>query len=220
MCLLNRIPFPPEASLRAGDYTGAGFGSAQVFGKPVPMLSADQVFRDYAPKVSGLARRLLGNEADAEEATQEVFLQVVRKLHTFRGEAALGTWLYRIAFHAILDYREKRAHHEGRQPVALPVGGDQWEEPRAAVRAGADNPKSQVLDQERQDMIAVAIAELPSTYRHVFVLADVENHSNAEVGDLLGLSLAAVKSRLHRARQLLRKALTPYFEECVALAGN
>src|SRR5437773_8961045 len=72
-------------------------------------LTPDQVFRDYAPRVYNLARRMLGNDADAEDVTQDVLLQVVRKLDTFRGESAFPTWLHRVTVNAALANRRKRA---------------------------------------------------------------------------------------------------------------
>src|SRR5205809_2297039 len=83
-------------------------------------LTAARVFREFAPRVYTLARRMLGNHADAEDVTQDVLLQVVRKLNTFRGEADLGTWLYRITVNAALAHRQKRARreeHEVRDPL-------------------------------------------------------------------------------------------------------
>src|SRR5713101_5245414 len=78
-------------------------------------LTPDQVFRDYAPRVYNLARRMLGNDADAEDVTQDVLLQVVRKLNTFRGDASLTTWLHRVTVNAALAHRRKRATREHRE---------------------------------------------------------------------------------------------------------
>src|SRR5438128_5108850 len=83
-------------------------------------LTPDQVFRDYAPRVYNLARRMLGNDADAEDVTQDVLLQVVRKLNTFRGESEFPTWLHRVTVNAALAHRGKRARreeHEVRDPL-------------------------------------------------------------------------------------------------------
>src|SRR5437762_5808237 len=77
-----------------------------------PPLTPEQVFREYSPRVYNLARRMLGNDADAEDVTQDVLLQVVRKLDTFRGEAALPTWLHRVTVNAALAHRRKRAARE------------------------------------------------------------------------------------------------------------
>src|SRR5437868_7433362 len=83
-------------------------------------LTPDQVFKDYAPRVYNLARRMLGNDADAEDVTQDVLLQVVRKLDTFRGESDPFTWLHRLTVNAALAHRAKRARrqeHETRDPL-------------------------------------------------------------------------------------------------------
>src|SRR6201982_3902500 len=82
---------------------------------PAEPLTADRVFRDYAPRVYNLARRMLGNDADAEDVTQDVLLQVVRKLDTFRGDASLTTWLHRVTVNPALAHRRKRATREHRE---------------------------------------------------------------------------------------------------------
>ena len=184
--------------------------------QPDGPLTAEQVFRDYAPRVYNLARRMLGNNADAEDVTQDVLLQVVRKLDTFRGEAAFPTWLHRVTVNAALAHRRRRAvqnEHRAKDPLETVLE----DEPRAGpVRRWSVGPEEAVLDRETQQLIERAIAELPEAYRDVFVLADVEGLPNAEIGEVLSLSLAAVKSRLHRARLMLRHALAPHFEEVSA----
>src|SRR5271170_547730 len=89
-----------------------GNGSNNATGPPAAPLTAEQVFREHAPRVYHLARRMLGNDADAEDVTQDVLLQVVRKLDTFRGESAFPTWLHRVTVNAALAYRRKRAIRE------------------------------------------------------------------------------------------------------------
>lgn len=179
-------------------------------------LTPEAVFRDYAPRVYHLARRLLGNATDAEDVTQDVFLQVVRKLPTFRGEATFPTWLYRVTVNAALAYRRKRALREMKSlPEPLADFGEDGKH-RAPVRPWVSRPDHEVLDREAHQIIEDAISGLPEIYRDVYVLADVEELPNAEIAEMLGLSTAAVKSRLHRARLLMRKALAPYFEEKVA----
>src|SRR5215475_5700043 len=80
-----------------------------------PLPTPEEVFREYGPRVYSLARRMLGNDADAEDVTQDVLVQVVRKLGTFRGEANLGTWLHRVTVNAALAHRQKRARREQRE---------------------------------------------------------------------------------------------------------
>jgi RNA polymerase sigma-70 factor, ECF subfamily len=176
---------------------------------PAPPL--EEVLQEYAPRVYSLARRMLGNEADAEDVTQEVLLQVVRKLPTFRGEAAFPTWLHRVAVNAALAFRRKRAAREQhRAPEGLL---DRQEERRASPGASPAPPERLVLAHERQRLIEEAIASLPEIYRDVYVLADIEQLPNAEIASLLELGVPAVKSRLHRARLMMRDALAPHFEE-------
>jgi RNA polymerase sigma-70 factor (ECF subfamily) len=176
-------------------------------------LTAEQVFRDYAPRVYNLARRMLGNEADAEDVTQDVLLQVVRKLDTFRGESAFPTWLHRVTVNAALAHRRKRANREQRQSSesiddALVDG-----HPGRSIKPWSVAPDQPILDAEQHRLIEESIARLPEAYRDIYVLADVEGLPNAGIGEILGLSVPAVKSRLHRARLMMRDALAPHFEE-------
>lgn len=181
-----------------------------------PPPTVEQVFRDYAPRIYNLALRMLGNEADAEDVTQDVLLQLIRKLDTFRGESAFPTWLHRITVNAALAYRRKRASRE-QHHVRDPLDSFLEEGKHAApVRNWWVQPDQHALDRETQRLIETAIAGLPEIYRDVYVLADVEGLANSEIADMLGLSVPAVKSRLHRARLLMRNALAPHFEEVPA----
>lgn len=178
-----------------------------------PPLTPEQVFRDYAPRIYNLARRMLGSDADAEDVTQDVLLQVVRKLDTFRGESAFPTWLHRLTVNAALAYRRKQARHD-KHETADPLEHF-LENGRHSknVQPWSIEPSQQALDHETHQLIESAISKLPELYRDVYVLADVEGLPNLEIADMLGLSLPAVKSRLHRARLLMRNALAPHFEE-------
>jgi RNA polymerase sigma-70 factor (ECF subfamily) len=179
-------------------------------------LTPEKVFREYAPRVFALARRMLGNDADAEDVTQDVLLQVVRKLNTFRGDADIFTWLHRVTVNAALAHRSKRARreeHETHDPLNRFLDDGHH---GVSVRPWSVPADQQVLDKERGEIIEKAIAGLPELYRDVYVLADVEGLSNPQIGNLLHLSLPAVKSRLHRGRLLMRDALAPHFEEVQA----
>jgi RNA polymerase sigma-70 factor, ECF subfamily len=179
-----------------------------------PTLTPEVVFREYAPRVYNLARRMLNSDADAEDVTQDVLLQVVRKLDTFRGESAFPTWLHRVTVNAALAHRRKRGvreEHKVPEPVEAIL-----EEPSGAARRWSVGPEEEALGRETHALIEAAIARLPEMYRDVFVLADVEGLHNAEIAEVLGLSLPAVKSRLHRARLLMRNALARHFEEVSA----
>jgi RNA polymerase sigma-70 factor (ECF subfamily) len=195
-------------------------GAAEVRAMPPagpgqPVLTAEAVFRLYAPRIDGLARRLLHNEADAEDVTQDVLLQVVRKLDTFRGEAEFTTWLHRVTVNMALAHRRRgapRLAREVRAPLEEVEGRGRLPSPRPP-EAG---PVHQVLGREARALIEQAVARLPEMYRQPFVLVQVEGLSYATVGAALGLSAAAVKTRLHRARLLLRAALGRHFPEGAA----
>jgi RNA polymerase sigma-70 factor (ECF subfamily) len=188
-----------------------------------PPPTPEQVFREYAPRIYNLARRMLGNDADAEDVTQDVLLQVVRKLHTFRGDAQLPTWLHRVTVNAALAHREKRAARQKRETptgdgeVLDTVGAEGPPVGPAGVRLprpGAEmSPDEIALAAEQRAVIERAIARLPEAFRDVYVLADVEGLPNHEIADILGLSVPAIKSRLHRARLRMRDLLAPHFEE-------
>lgn len=175
--------------------------------------SLDEVIRDYAPRVYHLARRMLGNEVDAEDVTQDVLLQVVRKLDTFRGESAFPTWLHRITVNAALAHRQKRGRRESYELTdPFEQFMDDGHHARAVGR-WSTRPEQSVLAAEEQRLIEETIARMPEVYRDVYLLADVESLPNAEIAEILNLSLSAVKSRLHRARIWLRDELAPHFEE-------
>src|SRR5262245_27189353 len=121
--------------------------------KPPEPLTPDKVFRDYAPRVYHLARRMLGNDADAEDVTQDVLLQVVRKLDTFRGDADIATWLYRVTVNMALAYRARRARraeHEVREPSVDGFSEDGHH--AAPVRPWSVSPDQQALDREQTQL--------------------------------------------------------------------
>lgn len=164
----------------------------------------------YENKVYRLAIKLTRNETLAEEVLQEVFLRIYEKLDTFRGESALSSWIYRIAANACfaklnLEKRHQHADLEETMPQAEQALHEQQE-------PSPDAPDRSLLSSEALDVISGAIERLPEDFRVVLVLRDVEGLANEEVARILDLSVPAVKSRLHRARLLLRKRLARYFD--------
>ncbi len=207
---------PPAAPVRIMEQYEATPPGSQPGPAGTPNLTPEYVFREYAPRVYNLARRMLNSDADAEDVTQDVLVQVVRKLPTFRGEAAFPTWLHRVTVNAALAYRRKKGRREEKQ-VRDPL--DNFLEDghhTGPVNHWSIDPEKQALDHETHELIERAIRQLPELYRDGYVLADVEGLPNSEIADMLGLSLPAVKSRLHRARLLMREALAPHFEEVSA----
>ncbi|MBN9519111.1 sigma-70 family RNA polymerase sigma factor [bacterium] len=180
-------------------------------GQPV---TPELVFREYAPRIYHIARRMLGNDADAEDVTQDVLVQVIRKLDTFRGDAQLSTWLHRVTVNAALAFRQKRANRQKRETNDADT--DAIEAADGPVNRWNVGPDEPVLAAEQAAVIEGAIGGLPTPFRDVYVLADVEGLPNQEIADLLGLSVPAVKSRLHRARLRMRDALAPHFEGGIA----
>jgi RNA polymerase sigma-70 factor (ECF subfamily) len=183
---------------------------------PATPLSVEQVFIDYAPRVYSVARKMVSNESDAEDVTQDVLLQVLRKLPSFRGEAAFPTWLHRITVNAALSHRRKRAVREvNRVRDSYDVILEEESE-ASQGRISSPPPETHLEDGETRRLIDQAVARLPEMYRQVFVLSDIDGVPNADIADRIGMSLPAVKSRLHRARALLREALAPHFDETLA----
>jgi RNA polymerase sigma-70 factor (ECF subfamily) len=168
----------------------------------------DALFRQHFAKVSRQAMHLLGNATEAEEVTQEVFLAVYEKAHTFRGDAAFATWLYRLTANAALSRlrrrtRSKEVAIEDYLPQFRPEG-------HHLVRPVVDwsaNLEERLADAQLQQLLREAIELLRPLDKAVLVLSDFEDLSNKEIGEALGLTVLAVKARLHRARLFLRGQL-------------
>ena len=153
----------------------------------------EELYRLHAPRLFGLAYRLVG-PSEAEDLLQEIFLAAHRKMALYRGESALGTWLFRLAMNQCLDYlRSKRARLAMLTDTIEDVPG-----------AGA-TPMPAVLDRMELER---ALAQLPGGSRAVFVLHDVEGCEHREVAQQLGISEGTSKSQLHKARMRLRAILT------------
>ena len=158
----------------------------------------EQLVEEYGDRVYGIALRITGSPADAEDAMQDAFLQAFRGWSDFRADAAPTTWLYRIAVNAALQ------RVRARRPTELLI--EEVDEPRQIVDWTGDVPEAAA----RAEFLAEVergIALLPPDLRVTLVLRDVEGLSTAEAAGVLELSEAAVKSRLHRARVLLRAFL-------------
>jgi RNA polymerase sigma-70 factor (ECF subfamily) len=164
----------------------------------------------YESRVYRLACRLTGSEADAMDALQDTFLQVYRRLASFRGESRFGTWLYRIATNAALMLNRVRA----RQPAeSLEAFLPRFDEAGLHLGSPAELQSAATIDEivDRRllaEKARAAIERLPEPYRFAFVLRDLEEMSTADVADVLGIEPAAVRQRVHRARLMLRGYLT------------
>ena len=161
----------------------------------------------YESKVYSLAMKMLRNPEDAEDVLQETFLRAYRGLKSFKGNSTFSTWIYRItANSALMRLRKKQL------PQVSIEDSDERETP-IAIADWAPGPAEQLLNQEMQRVMDEAIESLPHEFRQVFILRDVEEMSNSDVAEILDLSVAAVKSRLHRARLKVRNRLASHFSE-------
>jgi RNA polymerase sigma-70 factor (ECF subfamily) len=157
----------------------------------------EELYKAHAGRLYSLAFRMLGNAADAEDLLQEIFLSAHRKLESFRGDAALGTWLYRLAMNQILDYVRSRAARAGQLTDGL-------DDASVLPDAGGHRLGDRVVD--RIDLER-ALGELPDGCRAAFVLHDVEGLEHKEIADVLGIAEGTSKSQVHKARLRLRKLL-------------
>ncbi len=167
------------------------------------------LIRRYQAELYRVSLRITGRREDAEEAVQDAFLQVYRKAGSFEGRATVRTWMYSIALNAARMRRRSQARHSEREVATL----DDYFRDDGGFRPEVISdqlPDRQVLSREARDIILRAIDVLPELDRTIVVLADQEELSAREIAESTGLTEAAVKSRLHRARVALRKLLAEY----------
>jgi RNA polymerase sigma-70 factor, ECF subfamily len=165
----------------------------------------------YGDRTYRLAMRITGNRWDAEEVVQDAFWTVVQKIETFRGDAAFGSWLYRITANCAytkLRVRGARHHESSFDEDSLTVDADP--PPTHDWSAHVEDP---ALQFELRTVLTAAVDTLPGDYRAIVMLRDVEGLSPPDISQITGLSIAAVKTRTHRARLMLRKRLGEYFSD-------
>ena len=163
------------------------------------------LYHQYSKRVYSLCLRMTRNEADAQDLMQEAFIQLFRKLDTFRGESAFYTWLYRLVVNiALMQLRRKRRLME----TSLEGSPDADHETRLPPHEFAvrDNRLHGVIDKVSFER---ALQALPLGFRRVFVLHDLEGYEHHEISKMVACSVGTSKSQLHRARLRLRKLLAP-----------
>lgn len=179
-----------QESPPAGGSTDADRFDAALAAKGDP-LAFERLYRRHITRVHSLVRRMLSAEV-ADEVAQDVFVRAWQKLGLFRGEAAFGTWLHRLAINVILGKRADYAKQRGR-----------FADSELLLDHAAARP---VTHDVRVDF-EVALARLPAGAKEVFVLHDIEGYKHEEIAELLGVSAGTSKSQLHRARMVLRDCL-------------
>jgi RNA polymerase sigma-70 factor (ECF subfamily) len=172
----------------------------------------DGLVQQHKHRIFTYVCRLTNDSPDAEDITQEVFIRAFQSLRAFRHDAAVDTWLYRIATNLVID----RFRREKRAPQWVPVGSDADEEIRDLASPSRDgDPQATVQLDELQRHVQQAIQSLPTKLRAAVVLHDMEGLSYEEVAETLGCPVGTVKSRLFNARVLLRRKLQRYIEGTV-----
>lgn len=174
----------------------------------------NEIVNRYGEKVFRLAVRITRSTHIADEVLQEVFLTLVEKLDSFREESTFSTWLYRVATNAsLIQIRNKKKDGKSMSLEDYAPHSENGMLSEILLKDWSYSPDEIFAGKEGMEIIERAIDELPEKYRIVFHLRDIEGLSNEEVGDILGLSISAVKSRIHRARLYLRDSLSDYFYE-------
>jgi RNA polymerase sigma-70 factor (ECF subfamily) len=177
----------------------AGYGDAAAF---------EYLYRLHSRRVYAVCLRMVGNTTEAEDLTQEAFLLLFRKIHTFRGESAFSTWLHRIAVNLVLMHLRKKS-----PPIvsieATPDPDDETVSPSFDIGA-PDLLLEGLIDRINLER---CIRQLPAGYRRIFVLHDIQGHEHNEIAELLGRSVGDSKSQLHKARTRLRELLHEHQRE-------
>ena len=172
----------------------------------------ETMFNLYSARLFNVAQRILGEAADAQEVIQDVFWAAYRKAKTFRGNSRFSTWLYRLTVNAALGkMRRSRRNREVQYEDYLPKFAQDGHHSVRPVIDWSQNVEDNYAREEMQALLAEALGQLKPVDKSVVVLSDLEALSDKEIAATLGLSVSAVKTRLHRARLFLRGKLAAHF---------
>lgn len=172
------------------------------------------IIRRYRDTILGFAIKMTKNHSDAEDIVQEISLTLVKKLHTFKGNSKFSTWLYKVTLNSCYMVLNK-ANKSGQHEVTSNYLYENAPASEASWGKWTQSPARISLYRESAGVIADAVNALSEHNREVVRLKDMEGYSNAQVGEIMGISISAVKSRLLRSRLILRKRLGCYFPEIV-----
>lgn len=161
------------------------------------MAAFEEIYKRHHRRVYSICLRMLQNTSEAEDLTQDVFIQLYRKIGSFRGDSAFTTWLHRMTVNQVLMHFRKRT-------VKYEKVTDEGETPDQVVTGSVNPARMQIVD---KIALENAITQLPDGYKNVFVLHDVEGFEHEEVARILGCSVGTSKSQLHKARLKLQKLL-------------
>src|SRR5712671_138329 len=166
----------------------------------------DELVRTYNASIYHVAYRMLGNSAEASDAVQDIFLKVFRNIASFRGDASLKTWVFRIGISEILNRLRwwKRRHRMSTVSMDDDHGGNGS---GICIRDSSPSPQQALESKEQEMAIQQALGRLSGDHRSIVVLRDIEGFSYTEISDVLGISVGTVKSRLARARADMKRSL-------------
>jgi RNA polymerase sigma-70 factor (ECF subfamily) len=182
--------------------------AAQPPAAPLADPRVEALFKEFAPKIYALARRFGLDADEAEDGVQEVFVKVQRRIATFRGEAALSTWLYQVAVNALRDHRRRQQRLARPLPFLAAAPGETDAEPaEQRIAASGLTPIDDAARLERKRIVRAALDSLPAPFRDVLVLRELEGWSYRDIARVLELPQGTVESRIFRARERLAAEL-------------
>lgn len=195
--LQNLIPLETESEFKSlGEDSDTNLARSAAKGN---VQAFEELYKRHYRRVYALCFRMLQNAAEAEDLTQDVFVQLYRKIGSFRGDSAFTTWLHRLTVNQVLMHFRKRV-------VKYEKTASEEDNQTVQVVPGTENHnRMRVFD---KIALREAIAELPEGYRKVFILHDIEGREHEEVAKILGCSIGTSKSQLHKARAKLKRILT------------
>jgi len=200
----EKVPLLPITEPEAGEDQDRGLVNEVLAGK---LNAFEELVRRHDRRIYRVTLAITQNKEDAEDAMQDAFLKALEHLNQFAGHARFSTWLTRIAVNEALQRLRKRGRFDSlEEPIEL---GDSLVPQQ--VEDWRDNPEQQYAKEELRRLLEKSIGALPDIYRAVFVLRDVEHLSNEEAATMLELSVPAIKSRLLRARLMMRERLSRHF---------
>ncbi len=176
----------------------------------------EELVRQYSPTVYNLAYRMMGNAAEAEDISQEIFITVFKRIHTFRGDSSLSTWLYRVTINHCknrIKYLSRRHEHQKRE----------YEDERTmhssadrTVAGSVHRPDEMVEAMQMERIIQRTLEDLDEDHRTILVLRELEGMSYEQIGEIMKLEAGTVKSKLHRARSTFMKRMKSAYHEGIS----
>jgi len=206
---------PPQGDKPGVDDASPTPSSAQSMAASVEddrKLTFEQIHKKYEPKIFNLILRIIGDYEDAQDLTVETFVNAFRAWDRFRGDARVSTWLHQIAVNNCKNRFKQRDRQREREPVSLDdnISTDSGDVGRE-VADWRNLPEQVLMDKEFAGRLHRAVESLKPDYKVVFVLAEVDDLSYDEIARVTELTVPAVKTRLHRARNMVRQKLEPYY---------